>query len=77
MAKHHSVKSFSEAHPAYSPASIRNTIFKRGPELEKAGAIFHAGRKVVIVEEPFLNVISGDGRKPAKQKSPSSERVSA
>lgn len=59
---HHSVKTFCIKHPAFTEPSVRWIIFKRGPELEKQGAIYHNGRRVVIIEQPFLDALRAPGK---------------
>ena len=62
------VEQFSERHPAFSPASLRNLIFKAderestkgkipGNGLIQVGAIVRVGRKVLLVEDRFFNWI--------------------
>ncbi|HEX2826053.1 MAG TPA: hypothetical protein VHP37_06885 [Burkholderiales bacterium] len=60
METHHTIKSFSEKHPAYTPGAVRCLIFKRGKKLEEQGAIYRRGARVVIVEERFLEVMKRD-----------------
>lgn len=62
------VEQFSQRNPAFSPASLRNLIFKAderqstkgtipGNGLIRAGAIARIGRKVLIVESRFFDWI--------------------
>lgn len=55
--KHTSIKGFAARNDAYTEPSVRNIIFKHGIELEKAGAIFRFGRKVVIDEPRMLEML--------------------
>lgn len=61
----YTVEQFSAAEPAYSPAALRNLIFKAEPRhssmgeipgngLIECGAIIRRGRKVLIHRERFL-----------------------
>ena len=63
--KLHTVAQFPNAHPAFTPAALRNLIFKaetrhstngeiRGNGLLECGAILRIGRKVLIDEERFF-----------------------
>ena len=63
--KLHTVAQFPNAHPAFTPAALRNLIFKArqrhstngeipGNGLFEAGAIIRIGRKVLIDEERFF-----------------------
>jgi hypothetical protein len=60
------VEQFSQRNPAFTPAALRNLIFKAderestkgrilGNGLIQAGAILRIGRKVLIVESRFFN----------------------
>jgi len=62
------VEQFSERNPAFTPAALRNLIFKaderqstKGPipgnGLIESGAIVRVGRKVLIVESRFFGWI--------------------
>ena len=55
--KHTSIKGFTARNDAYTEPSLRNIIFKHGAELEKAGAIFRFGRKVIVNEPRMLEVL--------------------
>jgi hypothetical protein len=59
------VELFAERHPAFTPAALRNLIFKAEPRksslgeipgngLIEAGAILRVGRKVLIDEDQFF-----------------------
>jgi hypothetical protein len=59
------VTQFSERNPAFSPAALRNLVFKAGPRLSsngevpgngliECGAILRIGRKVLIDEARFF-----------------------
>lgn len=59
----HTVKSFTESHPAFTEASLRSLIFhstdrqsSRGPIKGNglSGAIVRLGRKILIDETKFL-----------------------
>jgi len=63
--KLHTVSQFPNAHPAFTPAALRNLIFKAeqrhsskgaipGNGLIEAGAIVRIGRKVLIDEDRFF-----------------------
>ena len=62
------VEQFSERNPAFTPAALRNLIFKaderqstkgviHGNGLIQAGAVVRVGRKVLIVESRFFDWI--------------------
>ena len=60
------VEQFAERNPAFTPAALRNLIFKAAPRqsskgeipgngLIEAGAILRIGRKVLIDEDSFFD----------------------
>ena len=64
--KLHTVEQFPNAHPAFTPAALRNLIFKAQPRhstngeipgngLIEAGAIVRIGRRVLIDEDRFFD----------------------
>jgi hypothetical protein len=64
--KLYTVAQFPKAHPAFTPAALRNLIFKAAPRhstdgeitgngLIEAGAIVRIGRKVLIDEDRFFD----------------------
>ena len=68
------VKQFSIAQPAFTPASLRNLIFKadsrqstigeiKGNGLIECGAIIRMGRKVLIHSENFISWVLQGGDK--------------
>jgi hypothetical protein len=72
------VEQFSQRNPAFTPAALRNLIFKAderhstkgiipGNGLIEAGAVVRLGRKVLIVETRFFDWVesqqSGEGSK--------------
>ena len=67
-----SVKQFSEKHPAFSCAALRNLIFRAtsrkssrgdipGNGLVESGAIVRLGRRVLIEERTFLSWVARGG----------------
>ncbi len=66
------VEQFAEANPAFTPAALRNLIFKAEPRkssrgeipgngLAEAGAIVRLGRRVLIDEARFLAWVAQAG----------------
>ena len=64
--KLYTVEQFPNAHPAFTPAALRNLIFKAerrhssngeipGNGLIEAGAVVRIGRKVLIDEDRFFD----------------------
>ena len=53
----HSVDSFSEAHPAFSPGGTRWLIFRFKEKLLEAGAIAYIGKKLVIIDHKMVDLI--------------------
>lgn len=66
----HTVLQFAERYPAFSPASLRDLIFKSsdrtnsrgdripGNGLEQSGAIVRLGRRVLLDEQAFFRWIA-------------------
>jgi len=52
---------FCVANPAFTQGGIRHLIFTKKPELEKAGAIVHFGRRLLIDEAVFLDYVRNGG----------------
>jgi len=57
----HSVDTFSEAHPAFSPGGTRWLIFRFKEELLEAGAIAYIGKKLVINDHKMVDLITTGG----------------
>ena len=57
----HSVNTFSDAHPAFSPGGTRWLIFRFKEELLEAGAIAYIGKKLVIVDHKMVELITNGG----------------
>lgn len=57
------VRQFIEKHPAFTNGGIRAVIFWRGDDAEKAGAIVHFGRRILIDENRFLAWVREGGTK--------------
>ena len=55
------VNQFTEKHPAFTVGGLRSAIFWKGDELEKAGAIARLGRRVLINESVFLQLVQSGG----------------
>ena len=66
------VEQFSERNPAFSPAALRNLIFKARPRessigeipgngLAECGAILRLGRRVLLDELKFLDWVARKG----------------
>lgn len=66
------VEQFSERNPAFTPAALRNLVFKAEPRqssrgeiqgngLKESGAIIRLGRRVLIDEAKFLAWVSRTG----------------
>ena len=70
------VEQFSQRNPAFTPAALRNLIFKAderqstkgtipGNGLIEAGAIVRVGRKVLIVESRFFDWVESQQERRA------------
>ena len=57
----HSVDTFSEAHPAFSPGGTRWLIFRFKEDLLEAGAISYIGKKLVINDQKMVDLITTGG----------------
>lgn len=68
----YTVEQFAKAEPAFTPAALRNLIFKAEPRYSSKGqipgngllecrAIIRCGRKVMIHREHFLNWVQSGG----------------
>lgn len=55
------VPQFCKANTAFTEGGIRHLIFSKKNELEKAGAIVHFGRRLLIDETVFLNYVRNGG----------------
>lgn len=55
------VKQFVEANPAFTIGGMRHLIFAVKHELEKAGAIVHFGRRLLIDESVFIEYVRNGG----------------
>lgn len=55
------VRQFAEKYPAFTTGGIRSLLFYRGEDAEKAGAIVHFGRRILIDEERFLSWVRDGG----------------
>jgi len=55
------IKQFAERQPGITESTIRQAIFYRGNDLEKAGAIQRMGRKILVSEEKFLEFVAAGG----------------
>ncbi|MCG5073048.1 hypothetical protein [Paraburkholderia tagetis] len=77
------VQQFSERHPAWTEAALRNLIFKAearessrgtipGNGLIECGAIVRIGRKVLIDEAPFFAWVRAQGQ-PAHPNPPTAK----
>ncbi len=55
------VSQFAEKHKAFSIGGLRSAIFYKGDELERAGAIAHLGRRILIDEPVFLAFVQAGG----------------
>lgn len=56
-----SVKQFAEKHPAFAIGGLRSAIYWQHDALEKAGAISHLGRRILINESVFLQFVQAGG----------------
>jgi hypothetical protein len=59
------VAQFCAVNPAFGEGGVRWTLFKRGDELERAGAIVRAGRRVLIRPAKYIAVLIGAATKAA------------
>lgn len=55
------VPQFCSDNPAFKPGGVRAALFHRGPEAEEAGAVVRFGRKLLIVEDAFLEWVRTGG----------------
>lgn len=55
------VKQLCEKHPAFTLGGLRSAIYWQHEALEKAGAITHLGRRVLINEPVFLQFVQSGG----------------
>jgi hypothetical protein len=52
------ISQFCAANPAFTQGSVRWTIFQRGDELERAGAIVRIGRRVLIRPAQYVAALT-------------------
>ena len=57
------VNQFVEGHEAFTLGGMRQLIFHKGSEAEKAGAIVRFGRKILIDEAAFISWVKAGGTK--------------
>ena len=55
------VKQFSDRQPGITQSAIRQAIFYRGDDLEQTGAVVRMGRRVLIDEQRFLELLASGG----------------
>lgn len=55
---HHTIATMAAKHPAYPESALRNLIFKHDERLTKSGAIYRRGKRVIIIEERFLEAMA-------------------
>jgi hypothetical protein len=52
------VSQFCAVNPAFTPGGVRWTLFSRGDELERAGAIVRIGRRVLIRPAQYVAALT-------------------
>ncbi|WP_038054743.1 hypothetical protein [Thioalkalivibrio sp. ALJ1] len=52
---------FTEAHPAFTVGGLRHLRFRKGDELEAAGAVVRFGRRVMVDEHRMIEFIRNGG----------------
>ncbi len=55
------IRQFAESQPGITESTIRQAIFYRGNDLERAGAVQRMGRRILVSEEKFLEFVATGG----------------